>query len=180
MLTQSQRLLDPAVFHERLFSNGWRAAAGGGVDVLDKASGEILARVGLANGADVGEACARARAASAAWAATPPSERAAILVRAADRWPPRVEEFLAWNIRETGGIRPKAEFEVDIGAGELREAAGLAGHESRASSKQRPKSRASPCASRSASSASSRRGMCRSSWRCGRSLRRSRSATRSC
>jgi len=131
MLTQSQRLLDPAVFHERVFSNGWRAAAGGGIDVLDKASGEILARVGLANAADVSDACTRARAASAAWAATSASERAAILLRAADLLAAASEELLAWNIRETGGIRPKAEFEVNVGAGELREAAGLAGHESR-------------------------------------------------
>jgi benzaldehyde dehydrogenase (NAD) len=129
--TQSARLLDPTVFDAKLSSDGWRTAAGGTVDVVDKASGEVLARVGLANAADVADACRRARAASPGWTATPPSERSAILLRAADLLAAAAEEVIPWDIRETGGIRPKAEFEVNIAVGELREAAALAGHETR-------------------------------------------------
>jgi benzaldehyde dehydrogenase (NAD) len=131
MISQSERLLDPRAWEGKLFSGGWRAPAGGAVEVLDKASGELLARVGLADRSDVAEACRRARAASASWAATPAAERAAILQRAADILAAAAEEVIPWNIRETGGIRGKAEFEVNVAVGELREAAALAGHQTR-------------------------------------------------
>jgi benzaldehyde dehydrogenase (NAD) len=131
MISQTERILNPKAWDGKLFSSGWRAPAGGAADVLDKSSGEVLARVGVANAADVAQASRRAYDASAAWAATPASERAAILNRAADLLVGAIEEIVPWIVRETGGIRPKAEFEVNVSAGELREAAALAGHESR-------------------------------------------------
>ena len=72
----------PAWDGGKIASRGWRAPAGGAADVLDKASGERLARVGLANATDVAEACKRARDASGSWSATAPAERAAILRKA--------------------------------------------------------------------------------------------------
>jgi benzaldehyde dehydrogenase (NAD) len=130
-IAQTERLIDPRAFEGKLFSGGWRAPAGGSADVLDKASGEVLARVGIANAADIAEACRRAREASGAWSATPPAERAAILTRAADLLVAAIEEIAPWVIRETGAIKPKAEFEVNTSAGELREAAALATIETR-------------------------------------------------
>src|SRR4051794_12760992 len=68
----------------QLFSGGWRAPVGGTTDVIEKATGERLATVGLAGAADVARAAEGAAAAQPEWAATSFEERAAILRRAAD------------------------------------------------------------------------------------------------
>jgi benzaldehyde dehydrogenase (NAD) len=62
-----------------------------------------------------------------AWAATSFEERAAILRRAADLLDERREYVIGWLVRETGEIRARATHEARISAGEIREAAGLAG-----------------------------------------------------
>jgi benzaldehyde dehydrogenase (NAD) len=128
---EQQQLIDPSVWNGKIWSSGWRVPAGGAADVLDKSSGATLGRVGVANAGDVADACSRAHAASRAWAATPGEERAAILARAADLLADASAEITEWVIRETGGIRPKGEFEVHASAGELREAAELTKHEVR-------------------------------------------------
>ena len=120
-----QPLLDPAAWQGKIFSNGWRTAAGGSTDVTDKATGAVLGRTGVANAADVAEAAKRAKAALPAWKATPPAGRAEILRKAADLLEAAQDEVAGFDVRETGGIRPKADFEVSVAVGELREAAGL-------------------------------------------------------
>ena len=52
----------PTEWEGQLHSSGWRAAHGGTVDVLEKATGERLATVGLADATDVAEAAERAAA----------------------------------------------------------------------------------------------------------------------
>lgn len=97
----------------RILSGGeWRNGAGGTQQVTDKATGEALAEVGIADAADVARAAATAKEAQPAWAATPPSERREVFVRAADVLRRHHAEVEAWLIRETGGIRHKAEFEL--------------------------------------------------------------------
>jgi benzaldehyde dehydrogenase (NAD) len=120
------QLLDPAAWQGKIFSNGWRAAAGGTADVTDKSTGASLGRTGLANEADISDAAVRAKAAFPAWAATAPAARAAILRKAADALEAAHDEVANFDVRETGGIRPKADFEVGVAVGELREAAALA------------------------------------------------------
>jgi benzaldehyde dehydrogenase (NAD) len=128
---EQQHVIDPSIWQGKIWSSGWRASGGGTADVLDKSSGAVLGRVGVANAADVAAACSRARAASGAWAATPAEQRAAILTRAADLLAAASAEITEWVIRETGGIRPKGEFEVQASVAELREAAELTKHEAR-------------------------------------------------
>jgi benzaldehyde dehydrogenase (NAD) len=111
----------------QLYSGGWRSAEGGTTDVIEKATGERLATVGLAGHADVAAATARAAAAQPAWAATSFEERAAILRRAADLLEQRAADVIDWLVRETGEIRARATHEVRISVGEIREAAALAG-----------------------------------------------------
>lgn len=118
-------LLDTALWQGKIFSNGWRAAAGGTADVTDKSTGASLGRTGLANAADIADAAKRAKAALPAWSATTPSARAAILRRAADLLEAAHDEVANFDVRETGGIRPKGDFEVQVAVGELREAASL-------------------------------------------------------
>jgi len=117
----------PAEWEGQLHSGGWRAAHGGTVDVLEKATGERLATVGLADATDVAEAAERAAAAQPEWAATSFEERAAILRRAADLLEERAPFVIDWLVRETGEIRARATHETRISVGEIREAASLAG-----------------------------------------------------
>src|ERR1700735_1395532 len=125
-MIEQRVLLDPAAWQGKIFSNGWRAAAT--TDVTDKSTGASLGRTGVANTADVADAAKRAKAALPAWRATPPAKRAEILTKAADLLAAAQDEVADFDVRETGGIRPKADFEVTVAVGELREAAGLAEH----------------------------------------------------
>jgi benzaldehyde dehydrogenase (NAD) len=111
----------------QLSSGGWRTPSGGTVDVLEKATGESLATVGLADAADVARAAELAAAAQVGWAATAFDERAAILRRAADALEAAAPDVIDWLVRETGEIRARATHEVRISVGEIREAAALAG-----------------------------------------------------
>jgi len=111
----------------KLYSGGWRDADGGTLDVLEKGTGEPLATVGLASARDVADAAERAAAAQPAWAETPFEARAAVLRRAADILEERVPSVVEWLVRETGEIRRRAEHEVRISVGEIREAQGLCG-----------------------------------------------------
>jgi len=122
------QLLDPTIWQGKIYSDGWRTPAGGSAPVLDKATGESLGTTGIANKADVAAACARAKAALPAWSATPGAERAAILLRAADILEASIAEVMPIEQRETGGIEPKAGFDVNVTIGELREAAKLVEH----------------------------------------------------
>jgi hypothetical protein len=119
-------LLDPTLWQGKIFSNGWTAAGGGTADVTDKSTGASLGRTGVANAADIAAAAKRAKAAFPAWAATAPAARAAILRKAADLMEAAHDEIANFDVRETGGIRPKGDFEVHVAVGELREAATLA------------------------------------------------------
>jgi benzaldehyde dehydrogenase (NAD) len=110
----------------QLYSNGWRRASGGTVEVLDKSSGERIATVGVAGAADVADAANRAAAAQREWANVSFLERARVLRRVADLLDERSQSFVSWLIRETGEIRRRAEHEVRISADEVREAASLA------------------------------------------------------
>jgi benzaldehyde dehydrogenase (NAD) len=111
----------------QLYSDGWRAPEGGTAEVLEKATGERLATVGLAGAADVARAAERAAAAQPAWAATSFEERAAVLRRAAELLEANGPDVIDWLVRETGEIRARATHEVRISVGEIREAAALAG-----------------------------------------------------
>jgi benzaldehyde dehydrogenase (NAD) len=110
----------------QLYSGGWRSAEST-TDVVEKATGEVLATVGLAGAGDVARATDRAAAAQPAWAATSFEDRAAILRRAADILEAGSSGVIDWLVRETGEIRARATHEVRISVGEIREAAALAG-----------------------------------------------------
>ncbi|KPI19105.1 Benzaldehyde dehydrogenase (NAD(+)) [Actinobacteria bacterium OK074] len=119
-------LVDLAVAHGRIHSDGWRPpAAGGTADTLEPATGQVLATVGVATPEDVGRAVTEAAAAQPAWAATAPTERAAVLRRAALALEEHTAEVVEWLVREGGAIRPKAQHEVGSVLDELWAAAAL-------------------------------------------------------
>jgi benzaldehyde dehydrogenase (NAD) len=113
------------VLDGRLFSNGW-IQADQRMDVIEPATGDVLASVGAATPADVFRAADAASQAQPAWGATDPYERARIMLAAADALEANADEIRDWIVREAGSIPPKGDVEVVNAAKELREAASLA------------------------------------------------------
>ena len=88
-------------------------------------TGQAATRAAAASVADAQAAAAAAAAAFPAWAALGPSERRAVLVRAADLLESRAAEFAASMMAETGATVQWGHFNVHLAAGMLREAAAL-------------------------------------------------------
>ncbi|MFS0850324.1 aldehyde dehydrogenase [Novosphingobium panipatense] len=77
-----------------LIAGEWRGATGGGVlETIDPASGKVIGTIPDATAHDVDAAVAAARSAQAAWAATPPAERARILWKIADLIEANIDEL---------------------------------------------------------------------------------------
>ena len=112
-------------WHEKAWTGGWTAMKGGVVSVMEPATGDELARVGLANAADVNDAAALAAKAQKTWAAMPYLDRAAVFRKAAAILERRSEELVGWIVRETGAIPPKAMFELGTATKHLHEAAAM-------------------------------------------------------
>ncbi|MFD8236705.1 aldehyde dehydrogenase family protein [Streptomyces sp. NPDC059696] len=117
---------DAAEWTGKIYSEGWRTAGGGIRRVVEPATGEPLAEVGLASAADVERAGALAARAAPEWAATPASDRAEVLLRAARALGERGGAVRAWIVRETGGVPAKGDYEIAAGLAQLRHAVGLA------------------------------------------------------
>src|SRR5882724_10951148 len=89
----------------KLFTRGWSDADGGTIPVIEPATGKLLATVGAATVGDLGRSVAQASQAQAGWAATPHTERAAMLRRAAALFKEHDEEIRTWLMREGGNVR---------------------------------------------------------------------------
>ncbi len=66
-----------------------KGTSGRFADVMNPATGEVQARVPLANGAEMAQAVAYAEAAQPAWAATNPQRRARVLMKLVSPAEPR-------------------------------------------------------------------------------------------
>src|SRR5262249_40603251 len=117
--------LDEETWRGRGYSGGWVTPAGGDAAVTEPAAGNGLGRTGIAPPEGIARAGQQAAAAQPAWAATPHTERSALLRRAADIWLAHAAEIEQWNIRESGKIAPAAQFETHLVTGEIYEAATL-------------------------------------------------------
>jgi benzaldehyde dehydrogenase (NAD) len=118
-------VLDGPDWQGKVFSNGWVTPRGGELKSVEPATGAVLARVGLANAADIASAAAAAKWAQPDWAALPGPQRAALIRRAARVLEDNRAEFERWMVREGGAVPGKAAFEVELVLGELWEAAAL-------------------------------------------------------
>src|SRR5262249_41523810 len=125
MNAPAPKFMIESAWQGQIFASGWKAASGGSFDVLEPATGSVLTRVGNATVADVKTAAAEARASQPGWAATPYEQRAAILRKAAALLEENQQEIAYWIVRETGGIEPKAGFEVHMVANILHRAAAM-------------------------------------------------------
>ncbi|MCC3775012.1 benzaldehyde dehydrogenase [Streptomyces sp. UNOB3_S3] len=119
------RLVDPASMHGKVFTGTWHRPRGGTADVVEPATGAVLATVGLADARDVRAAVTTARRARPAWAALPAVERAAVLRRTARLLEEHTAELVEWLVREGGAVREKASAEVGAVLDELWVAASL-------------------------------------------------------
>ncbi len=116
----------PAAANGCLHDGGqWRAASGGSRPVIEPATGRAIGQVGIATAADMRAAITRAQAAQAAWAATPPRERATVLLKAAQALQARVDDAALAIARETGGIVAKGQHEMKESIVICQVAAGL-------------------------------------------------------
>jgi benzaldehyde dehydrogenase (NAD) len=118
--------MDTATWNGQLFSGGWAAAHGGEAPVRAPATGDELARVGMADRSDVAAAAEAAARAQREWAAATFIERAGVLRRAGDLIARNAADIESWIVRETGGVPPKAQVETHVAAQECYEAAALA------------------------------------------------------
>jgi aldehyde dehydrogenase (NAD+) len=99
-------------FDGQYIDGSWRPGKHGGVQVdTDPYSGATLAETVMANQDDLDEAYHAAAKAQVSWAARPPVERAAVMLRTASIMEARHGEIVDWLIRESGSTRVKAELE---------------------------------------------------------------------
>lgn len=122
----TEMLMPEEVWKGCWFNGRWTQAEHTGA-VLDKASGEEISRIGLATPADLDRSAAAAVLAQAAWENTSPAERAAIFRRAASLVEKHWDELTVWIMRESGGVRAKADTELRSTTAVLHHAAGMMG-----------------------------------------------------
>jgi benzaldehyde dehydrogenase (NAD) len=89
-----------------------QALRGGAREVIEPATGDVLASVALASVEDVADAAAQAGRAQKTWAQIAPREKAAVFHRAAALFQQHFDELALHVARETGGILPKGQHEV--------------------------------------------------------------------
>src|SRR5699024_5339886 len=90
--SQMVTLLDDDSWHNKVYSGGWVDGGGADIAVVEPATGKKLGSVGSAIPQDVRAAAKRAAEAQQAWAATKPTQRAAILRSAGQLFEHRSEE----------------------------------------------------------------------------------------
>src|SRR5882757_5118767 len=115
------KLLDVGIWRGKIFSGEWIAGDAGTETVTDKATGEVLGSIGMATPAQIKSSAHTARSMQTEWFASDSQARAAVLRKAAAILEANREECAEWIMRETGGIRIKAEFELHMALGILRQ-----------------------------------------------------------
>ncbi|MDP3884506.1 benzaldehyde dehydrogenase [Hydrogenophaga sp.] len=117
--------LDSRLTSGKAFDGTWSTALASVRDVKEPATGQVLSQVGIASAADMRSAIGRAQAAQPAWAAMGPRERSAVFHRAAALFQQHFAELALTIARETGGILPKGQHEVNESITLCHLAAGL-------------------------------------------------------
>ena len=101
-------------------------ATGDDIDVLDPASGTLIARVAEAGPAGVDRAVAAGEAAFAAWRATPARDRGALVQRLAQRIQKNAEHLAHLDTLDTGNPLSAMQQDLTKGVRTMNDAAGLA------------------------------------------------------
>ena len=124
---KTDTLLTPTeVWSAKIYSNGWKNPGLGTAEVIEKATGVKLAEIGIASAEDVSAAAATARRAQKDWAKLPGPKRGDVLREFSRLLLAHSKEIADQLVRETGSIRAKAQWEIEMTAREFQEAAALA------------------------------------------------------
>ena len=120
----------PCLAYEHLeqqpIAGTWRVGRGDRqLAVSDPFTGKTLLNLPLANREDLDEAFHTARECQVTWAASGPSTRADVMLRAVAIFDQRREEIIDWIIRESGSTRIKAQIEWGAARAITQEAASL-------------------------------------------------------
>ena len=112
----------------KLYINGQNKPSSSGkiIDDFNPASGELFAKVHMADKQDIEDAIQSAYIAQKQWAKTAPREKEAILLKAADIFESRSEEIKEILMNESGSVIAKCMFEIGTVVDILRTAAGEA------------------------------------------------------
>ncbi len=103
--------------------------SGGRHEVINPATGDVVAQLALATPADVDIAVAAARSALPGWSAATPAERSAVLFKLAELLEERVAEIVAEEVSQTGKpVRLATEFDVPGSIDNIAFFAGAARH----------------------------------------------------
>ncbi|KWR87818.1 benzaldehyde dehydrogenase [Cupriavidus sp. IDO] len=121
----TKSVLSDADWSGKAFTGEWRSLSGEPIVVTEPATGQPLGRVGRATASDMRTSAAQARQAQKSWVGMPYGERAKVFRKAAALLESSRDEFASWIVRETGGIPPKAMFEIDSVLHHLHEAAAM-------------------------------------------------------
>ena len=105
------------------------STAGASHDVINPATGDIVAQMALATAADVDVAVASARAAQPGWSAATPAERSAVLFKLAEILEANAAGIVAEEVSQTGKpVRLATEFDVPGSVDNIAFFAGAARH----------------------------------------------------
>jgi len=126
--SEHKTLLEPAVWSNKLYTNGWNEGSADPIDIVEPATGTVLGRAGMGSADDIRDAATKAAAAQRQWAKRKPAERAAVLRRAGQIFKDNATELTGWIQRETGAISAKAGLEITVAANECYDAAALTHH----------------------------------------------------
>ena len=121
MLTMNQEAPDI----RGLYINGEWVPASGSFDSFDPSSQSLYARIPDGSARDVAAAAEAAQSAFPAWSGRPFHERAHLLLKIADVWERRKEDFVKATVKEGGGWLGKGAFEAGYVAEVFRSAAAL-------------------------------------------------------
>lgn len=113
------------MFSNKVFLNDWRESTGGSCDVVEPATGNVLAKIALGSSDDIRLAVTEAKKQQSHWANLPFDQRGNILRRAAELILQHKDTFIEWNIRECGSMAPKAEAELHASLEQLNMAAAM-------------------------------------------------------
>jgi 1-pyrroline dehydrogenase len=113
--------------HENFIGGAWKPAAGGATDdVVDPASGEVIAQVPASDATDVDAAVGAAGEAFTGWSRTTPRERSEKLLALAAAIEANIDELKQLEMRNVGKPVSIIDFEFDLTVDNLRFFAGAA------------------------------------------------------
>src|SRR5579871_6913219 len=126
-LEQVGSLRDERSWTGKIFSDGW-VDAPVPLETIEPATGEVLGTAGAGDPESIARAARSAAAAQLEWAATPITERTAVIRRAGEVMERHRDELTRWLVRESGCITGKAAQEISASIGQLEMAASLISH----------------------------------------------------